>query len=278
MLKKKNYLFTITTGLIAGTTLYLASKISIEIPAILAGIAIITTTIVWGREKLNIKPFIPYIILIGLLIGTRISPVKETLQAISFTIGPHTFQPLYHPLPVFLAVCSITIIAYSMSKKQVNSSVNSTIAKIKKVALPLLLILLTVQLIQYSNNESGQSIPQAIAEGIIKISTPITYIIASPLIGMAGTFITGSNTVSNLMLSGIQHSAATQLGLSNTLILGLQTSGAAIGNMIALHNIIAATAIIGLVNRESEIFRRLLKYAIMLGITAGIIGLILHLL
>jgi lactate permease len=57
-------------------------------------------------------------------------------------------------------------------------------------------------------------------------------------------------------------------------ILGAQGVGAALGNAIAPHNLIAAAAIVGLAGRESEILRRTLPVAVPLVIAAGVVALV----
>lgn len=281
---KKYFGFSISVGLITGLALYLSSFLSIELPAIIAGLALILSAIMYiglSRRtiKIQLKPFIPYILIIILLIITRTERLKPLLQEISFTIGPHTFTPLYHPLIIFLIVSLITIVLFKIGKSQTKEASQSMLMKVRAVAVPLLLILLLVQLLQYSEvNTTGLlGIPQTIAETISTISNPPMYILLAPFIGTIGAFMAGSNTVSNLLFSTIQHSAAVNLGINPALILALQTSGGAIGNMIALHNIIAATAILGIYNKEGEIFRKLAKYAMFLGLIAGVIGLIFYL-
>ena len=76
----------------------------------------------------------------------------------------------------------------------------------------------------------------------------------APTIGAIGAFIAGSNTVSNLMLSQFQFETAKILGLSGALMVALQSVGAAAGNMIAIHNVVAASATVGLINREGMLF------------------------
>ena len=94
-------------------------------------------------------------------------------------------------------------------------------------------------------------------------------------IGALGSFMAGSNTVSNMLFSLFQFSIAEQQGMSTILLVSLQNIGGAMGNMICVHNVIAACATVGLVGVEGLLIRRnLLPMAIVGGIV-GIIGLIL---
>jgi lactate permease len=94
-------------------------------------------------------------------------------------------------------------------------------------------------------------------------------------VGALGSFMAGSNTVSNMLFSVFQYSIAEQLELSRIIIVSLTNIGGAIGNMICVHNIIAATATVGLVGVEGILIRRNLIPMSIYGVTVGIIGLIL---
>ena len=72
----------------------------------------------------------------------------------------------------------------------------------------------------------------------------------APSIGAIGAFLAGSNTVSNLSLSQFQFETANFLGISGILMVAAQSVGAAAGNMIAIHNVVAASATVGLLGRE----------------------------
>ena len=72
----------------------------------------------------------------------------------------------------------------------------------------------------------------------------------SATIGALGAFIAGSNTVSNMMFSQFQYEAAISLRISPSIIIAAQAVGAAAGNMIAIHNVVAASATVGLLGME----------------------------
>ena len=81
------------------------------------------------------------------------------------------------------------------------------------------------------------------------------YPLFAPSVGALGAFLAGSNTVSNLMLSQFQYGVAEGLGLSGALMVAGQSVGAAAGNMIAIHNVVAASATVGLLGREGLTMR-----------------------
>ena len=93
----------------------------------------------------------------------------------------------------------------------------------------------------------------------------------SPTIGALGAFIAGSNTVSNMMFSQFQFEAALSLQLSPALIIAAQAVGAAAGNMIAIHNVVAASATVGLIGQEGATLRKTVIPTIYYVAFAGIL-------
>ncbi|MPY01351.1 L-lactate permease, partial [Salinivibrio sp. VYel4] len=97
----------------------------------------------------------------------------------------------------------------------------------------------------------------------------------SATIGALGAFIAGSNTVSNMMFSQFQFEVAQTLGASTVVVIALQAVGAAAGNMIAIHNVVAASATVGLLGREGVTLRKTVLPTIYYLIAAAVIGLVL---
>ena len=68
--------------------------------------------------------------------------------------------------------------------------------------------------------------------------------VLAPFLGALGSFFSGSTTISNLTFGGIQASIAQDTGLDVGTLLALQCAGAAMGNMITIHNIVAVCAVL----------------------------------
>jgi len=78
----------------------------------------------------------------------------------------------------------------------------------------------------------------------------------APWIGALGSFVAGSNTVSNLMFSLFQFSTALRVEAIPAVVVAAQVVGGAAGNMITVHNVVAASATVGLVGREGDLIRK----------------------
>lgn len=225
------------------------------------------------------KAFFPYILLGILLVITRIRElgIGDLLKRVAINIpgADYTFTPLYSPGFMFLTVCAITWGLYRLSEKQVASSVANAFKPLKNPAIALVFTVAAVQLIMNSgNNLSGlESMPAIMGDALANLGKAFIYF--SPVLGMLGSFIAGSNTVSNLLFGTFQLETALAVGLSPIIILALQNIGGAVGNMIAVHNVIAASATVGLHGQEGHIIRINLIPAICYALLAGIIAALL---
>jgi L-lactate permease len=92
------------------------------------------------------------------------------------------------------------------------------------------------------------------------------------LIGAMGAFIAGSNTFSNMMFSLFQFTTALKIGLLPSIIVALQAVGGAAGNMICVHNVVAASAVVGLSGKEGSIIRKTLIPMTYYLIAAALLG------
>jgi len=77
-----------------------------------------------------------------------------------------------------------------------------------------------------------------------------------------------------LTFVAFQHEVAQRLGLSSSLIVSLQAVGAAAGNMIAIHNVVAASATVGLLGKEGATLRKTILPTTYYLIVIGILGLV----
>ncbi|HEX5697565.1 MAG TPA: L-lactate permease, partial [Rhodoferax sp.] len=117
------------------------------------------------------------------------------------------------------------------------------------------------------------SMPRAMAE-LVASSVGSIYPFFAPSVGALGAFIAGSNTVSNLMMAQFQFDTAQLIGVSGALLVAVQAVGAAAGNMIAIHNVVAASATVGLLGREGAILRMTIIPTIYYLVMAGLLAMI----
>jgi len=94
----------------------------------------------------------------------------------------------------------------------------------------------------------------------------------APFLGWLGVLMTGSDTSSNALFGKLQEVTASKLGIDPVITVAANTSGGVCGKMISPQSLTVATASVGLVGKEAEIFRFTLKHSIIL--TAAIAVLV----
>ena len=236
------------------------------------------------------RAFSPYIIVIGLLILTRVvKPLKAFLTSDMTTITlanlfgtPITskVQFGYSPGTILILVAIACIFIFKMDIKRFQRGWGDAGKTLISAAPALFLAVPMVQV--FINSQSGDmsaadalpAMPMVLAQSAAHWFSGVWPNIA-PAIGALGAFIAGSNTISNMMFSYFQFSTAQQIGLNTDLssfVVALQAIGGAAGNMISVHNVVAAAAVVGLLNREGEIIRQTLIPMSYYILQAGLIG------
>lgn len=183
--------------------------------------------------------------------------------------------PLYLPAAVLIFVVLLTIGLHRMRVTQVRAAFSEASGILLSAGFVLLFAVPMVRVYINSDlNMAGlSSMPIAMAEWAAANVGSVWPLVA-PTIGALGAFIAGSNTISNLMFSLFQFSIAEQLSISGTIVIALQAVGAAAGNMIAIHNIVAAAATVGLLGREGALMRKTVIPTLYYILASGLLGLV----
>ena len=170
---------------------------------------------------------------------------------------------------------------YRMSGTQVRDALGETLEKLVSPLIALVFVIAMVQVMLQSGNPPGAEL-----DGMIVVLARATADVLGPaypfvaaLIGALGAAMAGSNTVSNITFSGFQFEAAGEVGVPRQLIVGAQAVGGAIGNLVAIHNLVAALATVGLVGQEGRVMRLnfivLLYYSLAVGVLTMLFSYVL---
>ena len=212
------------------------------------------------------KVLFPYALLILLLvagkflIGSAGLPVPLIIK--------HTFV-FFNPGFAFIIAGILAILAFKNGFIFFTSSAKMAF---KRSLEPFLVIVFMSAIAQIMVNSANNptALPSMINFLAIHVKNTLLPLWA-PIIGAFGSFLTGSATVSNLMFGNFLASVAASLGFGIDKILALVLVGAAAGNMIALADIIAAEAVVGLKNEERKILKGVI---IPCSIYVGLVGLV----
>ena len=211
------------------------------------------------------KAWSPYVLVAALLLLTRLRtlPFGGWLQA--WTISwPNIFgtevsasvQPLFLPGTIFIVV---SLAAWGLHQIPTASYKTSWTTSLRVTAAASVALVFTVPMVQVFINSYGgaagyERMPIALADGVAALVGSAWPIVA-PFIGGIGAAVAGSNTVSNMMFSLFQFDMGQRIGVDPTWVVALQAVGGAAGNMICVHNVVAASAVVGLLGREGAVIR-----------------------
>jgi lactate permease len=252
-----------------------------------------------------VRAWAPYVLVAALLVITRVEQlgVKAALRAPQVTVAitwlspdaEHSvFQPpaswaerdpadlpkiataeypLFLPGTVFIVVSLLTFALHRMKpgdfgvawKRSAKTMLSASVA-----------LIFTVPMVQVFINTAGgaagfEKMPIVLAKGVASL-TGSAWPFFSPFIGGFGAFVAGSNTVSNMMFSLFQFGVGQRIGVDPTWVVALQAVGGAAGNTICVHNVVAASAVVGLIGKEGAIIRKTLPVFCYYALITGLLG------
>ncbi|WP_008308710.1 L-lactate permease [Leptolyngbya sp. PCC 6406] len=236
------------------------------------------------RGMTLVKAWFPYLLVGIFLVLTRLEvlPVRGWLQAAEFSAAnllntdvSISSRPLYLPGTVLIVVALLTYFLHRMkaaafagaATEAGRTLLGSSIALLSAVPMARVFINSDV-------NAAGlDSMPLTLATGVALLAGQ-SWPLFAPTIGALGAFVAGSNTISNMMFSLFQFGVAQQIGVSGAIVVALQAVGGAAGNMICVHNVVAASATVGLDAQEGNLIQKVLPPMIYYVTLAGILGLV----
>ncbi|MEZ2660230.1 lactate permease LctP family transporter [Aneurinibacillus aneurinilyticus] len=207
-------------------------------------------------EALVVKIHIPYLdqmVIKAEPIVTKLTPYEAVLK----------FDILSATGTAILIAAFITMIVLRMKPGEGIATFKETLSELKKPILSIGLVLGFAMVANYSGLSSTLALVLASAGGLFPFF--------SPFLGWLGVFLTGSDTSSNALFCNLQNVTAQQIGVNETLLVAANTTGGVTGKMISPQSIAVACAAVGLVGKESDLFRFTVKHSLLFAIIAGII-------
>lgn len=230
--------------------------------------------------------WLPYLLVAGLLVLTRWPGlgVDAALKSVAFgwsgilgTGLKQQVQPLYLPGTIFILVAAAMHPLHRMARTQTLAAWRDAARMLARPALALVFAVAMVRVfIDSDADPTGgvASMPLVLARSAADMAGR-TWPFFAATIGALGAFVAGSNTVSDFMFAEFQFGVARRTDLPRLVILGLQAFGGAAGNMITVHNVVSASATVGLVGVEGLLIRKTIipmTYYLLVG---GAVGLAL---
>ena len=226
--------------------------------------------------------WLPYVIVALLLLSSRmVDPFRALLQSwtlswsniLDSTVNMNTVQPLYLPGTLFVVASLVTVALHRIPGAAYR---RAWATSLKVSASASVALVFTVPMVQVFLNTSGgmagyDRMPIVLADGVASL-TGGGWPIFAPFIGGIGAAVAGSNTVSNMMFSLFQFGMGERIAVDPSWIVALQAVGGAAGNMICVHNVVAASAVVGLLGREGAVIRLTLLPFVYYALLPGSIG------
>jgi len=233
----------------------------------------------------------PYILVAALLIVTRVvGPVQSFLAStgviawnnILGTPFSEGVEMLYLPGSLFVLVAVVTYGLHGMDADGIKDSWGEAVRNIIPAVIALWFAVATVMIMQKTGAPIVIDNVEAVNLGMLQLLSDATASLTgqafpffSGFIGAFGAFIAGSNTVSDILFGLFQFEAAQQIGAPTQIVVAAQAVGGAIGNLIAIHNVVAALTVVGLIGEEGRVIRLELIPVLYYGVATGILTLIL---
>ncbi|WPC05784.1 L-lactate permease [Pseudomonas benzenivorans] len=237
-----------------------------------------------AKPMSSLRAWLPYVLVGALLVISRVFPevsgaLKSVLLVFPDILGESgikaDFMPLYLPGGILVTVVLATFFLHGMKLRELTAAVGESSKVLLGAGFVLLFTVPMVRILINSGVNAADlpSMPIAMARYVAD-SVGGVYPLLAPSVGALGAFIAGSNTVSNMMLSQFQYGVAHSLGISGALIVAVQAIGAAAGNMVAIHNVVAASATVGLLGREGTTLRKTVWPTLYYVLFTGLIALV----
>ncbi|MEN1969909.1 L-lactate permease [Lentibacillus sp. N15] len=224
-----------------------------------------------------LRAWSPYVLIALLLLLTRLTVAGDWLKAATINIPnifgteiTSTWEILFSPGFIFIIASIYTYYAHGMEVREYAQAWKDSGKTMLAAGSALVFTVPMVQV--FLNSDGGAAgyaeMPIALADGVANLAQSV-YPFFATFIGGLGAFVAGSNTISNMMFSLFQYGVGERIGGDPTWMVALQAVGGAAGNMICVHNVVAAAAVVGLVGKEGHVIRKTLLpfcyYSLLLG-------------
>jgi lactate permease len=188
---------------------------------------------------------IPWPGLDGEILSTAGKPISSTVYNFQWLSSPGTL----------LLICGVLVaLLYRIKPATAAKEYGTTAYKLRFAFLTVASVLA----LAYVMNQSGQTL--TIGNWIA--ATGAFFAFLSPILGWLGTAVTGSDTSANALFATLQQTAAEGAGLDPTLLVAGNTSGGVVGKMISPQNLTIAATAVGILGREGDLFRYLIRWSV----------------
>ncbi|MBX3603391.1 MAG: L-lactate permease [Rubrivivax sp.] len=218
----------------------------------------------------------PYLLLVALVLATRaVPPLADVLGALRLGWGfggeagggarfSGSVQPLTHPGTLLFVSLLAGALWQRVPAREVGQALAGAARRLLPVSVALLAMLALARLMLHAG--MVDALQQAAVQGLGS-----AWPLLAPALGALGSFVTGSATASNVLFTTLQVQTAEALALPAAALAAAQGFGAAVGNIVCPHNIVAGAATVGLAGREALVLRHTLGPCLLYLAAGGVL-------
>jgi lactate permease len=290
----KNICLALWTGVISVLVQYVCAKyLGAETPAIIGSVAAIVAIIIYAKlfapkkketdekkrtytmqETFRAWSVYLFILIFILVSGALCPPVNDFLKThlvskVPLPVIGSTFKFGWISNAGLMLFLGATIggLIQGLSFGKLMAVLARTVVNLRNTVITIISLIALASVMNYVGMIS------AIAAGLVAI-TGSFYPFFAPLIGAIGTFVTGSDTSSNILFAKLQANVAGQLGYApgseTNWLVAANTTGATGGKMISPQSIAIATASCDMPGKDGEIMKSAIPYAVLYIIIGGL--------
>ena len=287
----KNLFLALLVGGVSLTSQYMAARyMGAESPAIIGSILSIIVIVIYGeltapkeerarknplrtKDILNAWSIYLLILLLIILTSPLFPGLRHTLEnnwvtRISLPVGDstlnYTISWLTHAGVLLFIGTFIGGLIQGAGVKEMFTVLWHTVKQLKKTFITV------ICLVGLSTIMDTAGMIAVIATALAT-ATGSLYPLFAPVIGCLGTFITGSDTSSNILFGKLQASVAGHINVSPDWLSAANTVGATGGKIISPQSIAIATSASNQQGKEGEILKAAIPYALAYVVITGVI-------
>ncbi len=240
----------------------------------------------WPRFLLAVHAYVLLVVIV--LVVNMVDPIGDALGRVAIdpsfpetstdfgwtnpaTDSYRSIDVLSHPGALLLYTALIGLFVYRRAGLYEDGAIRKILRNGVDAAVSASLGIVTLVGMALVMMESGMT--HLLAQGIADVAGD-SFPALSPFIGVLGAFMTGSNTNSNILFGALQLDTALLLELNVGLILAAQTTGGALGSIIAPAKIIVGCSTVGLIGREGPVIRSGIKFGLAITAIIGVVTIV----
>jgi lactate permease len=210
-----------------------------------------------------------------------LSPIVWTLQFPSVAtangvVTPaesgYLFHIFTHPGVLILITIALSLLAFRIYPAIPALDLKKSLKVTMKSGVPAALG--TLFMIGLSTTMEHAGMTQALAKSLSALVGGV-YPLFAPVIGVIGSFATGSNVNSNVLFGALQKEVAILVGASPVVILAAQTTGGSMGSMIAPAKLAVGTSTSSVKGHEGDVLRITLPICLAIAMIIGLVTLLI---